>query len=45
MTTQTTVEAAKNGKATKKPLVPPDEKFWVRYSPHHEAPLSGVSFS
>src|SRR5437868_14915744 len=27
----------------KKPLIPPDEKFWQRYSPHHEAPLSGVS--
>ena len=24
-------------------LVPPDERFWKRYSPHHEAPLSGVS--
>src|SRR2546423_1068739 len=24
-------------------LVPPEEKFWKRYSPHHEAPLSGVS--
>src|SRR3954465_5876619 len=24
-------------------LVPPDEQFWKRYSPHHEAPLSGVS--
>src|SRR5437870_1088365 len=23
--------------------VPPEEKFWKRYSPHHEAPLSGVS--
>jgi hypothetical protein len=22
------------------PLMPPDEKFWRRYSPHHEAPLS-----
>ncbi len=22
--------------------VPPDERFWERYSPHHEAPLSGV---
>jgi hypothetical protein len=21
----------------------PDEKFWIRYSPHHEAPLSSVS--
>jgi hypothetical protein len=24
-------------------LVPPDEKFWVRYSQHHEFPLSTVS--
>ena len=24
-------------------LVPPDEKFWKRYSPHNEAPLSGIS--
>src|SRR5207237_9412148 len=24
-------------------VVPPEEKFWKRYSPHHEAPLSGVS--
>src|SRR5438128_8819669 len=24
-------------------LVPPEEKFWKRYSPHNEAPLSGVS--
>jgi hypothetical protein len=22
---------------------PPDERFWVRYSPHHELPLSSVS--
>ncbi len=27
----------KNGPA---PLVPPDEQFWKRYSPHHEASLS-----
>jgi hypothetical protein len=25
------------------PLVPPDEQFWVRYSPHHEFPLSTVT--
>ena len=25
------------------PLVPPDEKFWQRYSPHHEFPLSSVT--
>jgi hypothetical protein len=24
------------------PLVPPEEQFWVRYSPHAELPLSGV---
>src|SRR5262245_50470153 len=29
--------------ATPKGLIPPDERFWVRYSPHHELPLSGVS--
>ncbi len=23
--------------------VPPDEAFWIRYSPHHEFPLSAVS--
>lgn len=29
--------------ATRKdPKGPPDERFWERYSPHHEAPLSGV---
>jgi hypothetical protein len=31
-----------NAVAAKKPLVPPDEQFWERYSPHHEAPLSGI---
>src|SRR6266446_3181166 len=35
-----------NEKATKagptKALVPPEEKFWERYSPHQEMPLSGV---
>ena len=25
------------------PLLPPEEKFWQRYSPHSEAPLSGVT--
>src|SRR5438552_17909938 len=23
-----------------KPLIPPDQAFWQRYSPHHEFPLS-----
>ena len=27
----------------KKPLVPPEEEFWVRYSPHHEFPLSSAT--
>src|SRR5205823_6124775 len=30
---------------TRRPLVPPEEKFWQRYSAHNEAPLSGVSSS
>src|SRR5207302_10748926 len=25
------------------PLVPPDEKFWTRYSPHHELSLAGMT--
>jgi hypothetical protein len=29
--------------ASSKPLVPPEEQFWQRYSPHHEAVVSGVS--
>jgi hypothetical protein len=28
---------------TTKPLLPPDETFWQRYSPHHELPLAGVT--
>jgi hypothetical protein len=35
-------QAANNQAAVKLPKVPPDEQFWERYSPHHEAPLSGV---
>src|SRR5437016_4140404 len=30
-------------RSTSQPLIPPDEKFWQRYSPHSEAPLSGVT--
>jgi hypothetical protein len=29
--------------ANRNDLIPPDEKFWVRYSPHHEFPLSNVT--
>src|SRR4051812_35770950 len=25
-----------------RPVVPPEEQFWKRYSPQHEFPLSGV---
>ena len=28
---------------TQRPVAPPEEAFWVRYSPHHEFPLSTVS--
>lgn len=30
-------------KTAPEPIMPPDEKFWQRYSPHHEAPLSGMT--
>jgi hypothetical protein len=30
-------------KDEKTSLLPPDEKFWERYSPHHELPLAGVT--
>src|SRR5919197_5004797 len=29
--------------APKKPEQPPDERFWVKYSPHHELPISGMA--
>jgi hypothetical protein len=29
--------------ATTPSLIPPEEQFWKRYSPHNEAPLSGVT--
>ena len=40
-----TAAPASSAKAatTKNQLVPPDEQFWQRYSPHYEFPLSGVS--
>jgi hypothetical protein len=25
------------------PLVPPEERFWIRYSPHYELPLAGAT--
>lgn len=36
------VAATNNNRSAKKPPIPPDEKFWQHYSPHHEAPLSGI---
>src|SRR5262245_33626219 len=40
-----TTPAGSNGPPAtdKKARIPPEEKFWQRYSPHHEAPLSGAS--
>jgi hypothetical protein len=39
-----TTTAAPPGQANLlQPVVPPDEQFWVRYSPHHEFPLSTVT--
>src|SRR5439155_17557983 len=33
-----------NSKVKEKPsLIPPDERFWQRYSPHHEFPLSSAT--
>jgi hypothetical protein len=32
----------KNGAPAKPKQSPPEEQFWQRYSPHHEAPLSGI---
>src|SRR5215469_11150839 len=40
---QTTPVAEKStAHSAKQPLVPPDERFWKRYSPHGELPLSGA---
>jgi hypothetical protein len=41
MTQQPTTES--RGASYRGALVPPDEQFWVRYSPHHEFPLSTVT--
>jgi hypothetical protein len=38
-----TVQDNKAGATGQAPLTPPDEQFWVRYSPHHEFPLSSIS--
>src|SRR5438552_3130244 len=39
----TTAPVADPKTSPKPTLIPPEEKFWKRYSPHNEAPLSGVS--
>lgn len=38
----TTATTNNSTRGPAKPPVPPDEQFWERYSPHHEAPLSGI---
>jgi hypothetical protein len=40
-TTSTAVKPNSTPKTTQ-PLIPPDEKFWQRYSPHHEMLMSGL---
>jgi hypothetical protein len=35
-------KAVQGAATTPRPIVPPEEKFWQRYSPHHELPLSSV---
>jgi hypothetical protein len=39
---QTAPPAEKSGKQASSPLVPPEERFWQRYSPHAEFPLSST---
>src|SRR5438128_557310 len=39
----TTSAPVANPRVLSQPLIPPEEKFWQRYSPHNEAPLSGVT--
>jgi hypothetical protein len=41
MATNTPTKAAPN--ATQNPKLPPEEKFWQRYSPHQEMPVSAAS--
>jgi hypothetical protein len=36
-------EQPKTAPSDSQPATPPEERFWVRYSPHHEFPLSSVS--
>lgn len=39
---QTASPSGKSGKRGASPLTPPDERFWQRYSPHAEFPLSSA---
>lgn len=38
-----TVSEKSAAQPANQPLVPPDERFWERYSPHGELPLSGAT--
>jgi hypothetical protein len=42
MSQTTPVAENSTARSAKQPLVPPDERFWQRYSPHGELPLSGA---
>jgi hypothetical protein len=43
MAQQSLENSADDGQQAEQELVPQDEKFWKRYSPHHEFPLSSAA--
>jgi hypothetical protein len=43
MAPQTAVDSKSNSKPHEKNVVPAEEPFWRRYSPHHEFPLSSLT--
>lgn len=43
MSQTTSAPEKSTARPANQPLVPPDERFWQRYSPHGELPLSGAS--
>src|SRR5262249_25659226 len=42
-TTTPTGNSQPGATASRRPLLPPEERFWAHYSPHNEFPLSSVS--
>src|ERR1700676_683811 len=43
MSHQPPIAGGNNDPSQKKSNLPPEERFWKRYSPHHEFSLSGVT--